>query len=168
MSEAVSPVPGPTTPTPLSPRERQAPQQRACWRLLGALADSLDLTCADVIEVVGTAADAHMTLMARQFAGAVLERGPAPDPSAGTCEGVRVFWASSPPAAEEVRSAAARCDVLVIRHRPQDVQTVMAAADGLARIRAVRDAGEGLSVSVFGRGLARDIFRPGPASRRAA
>jgi hypothetical protein len=132
--------------------------------MMAEVAGVVDLSFADVIEVVGPRASAHLQLMARRFAGPVFELG-----AETACrEAVRVFWTSGPVALDEVREAAGRCDVLVLRHLPEDVGAVMQAAGGLARIRACRDAGAGLALSVFGRGLTRDIFRPGPASRRAA
>lgn len=145
-------------------RQRSAAAQQGCWRLLREVGQVLDLTCADVIEVVGPDASAHLQLLARQLPGQVLELGP----ETHCRNNVRVFWSAGPVTADEVRVAAARCDALVVRHEASAVADILAAATGLARVFALRDAGQGLAVSVFGRGLARDLFRSSPAGQRAA
>jgi hypothetical protein len=156
--------PDPARERSLPARAAQADAQSLCWRMMAEVAGVLDLSFADVIEVVGPRASAHLQLMARRFAGPVFELG-----AETSCrQALRVFWASGPVELSSVREAAQRCDVLVLRHLAQDAGAVMQAAEGLARVRAVRDAGAGLALSVFGRGLSREIFRPGPASRRAA
>lgn len=145
-------------------RQRSAAAQQGCWRLLREVGQVLDLTCADVIEVVGPDASAHLQLLARQFPGQVLEFGAETD----CVKSVRVFWSAGAVSTDAVRVAAARCDALVVRHEAAAVAEVLAAASGLARVFAQRDAGQGLAVSVFGRGLARDLFRRSPAGQRAA
>jgi hypothetical protein len=127
---------------------------------MGEISGVLDLSAADVIEIAGAGRGAHMALLARRFGGVLFESGR----ESQCADAVRVFWytGTAQPGedtASMLEEAAGRCDALIVPHAVAALDTVRAAADGLARIAARRDVGSGLALSVFGRGLARDLFR---------
>ena len=68
----------------------QRRSQRACWALLQRIHASLDLACADVVEVQAIDAGAHIALLARQFPGLHFELAQ----EATRCsDSIRVLWA---------------------------------------------------------------------------
>jgi hypothetical protein len=68
----------------------QRRSQRACWALLKAIHATLDLACADIVEVQAIDAGAHIALLARQFPGLHFELAQ----EATRCgESIRILWA---------------------------------------------------------------------------
>lgn len=132
--------------------------QRVSWRMLAAVNRSLDLSSADVIAVAGVQAGAHIALLARQFpALAFVMAGDVPVSGGAVSEGaVRVLWSPDGDAGHE------HCgyDAIVTAHCATAARAVLDRHIGYARVAAVRDIGEGRALSVFGKGLARDLFRP--------
>lgn len=154
----------PFNPSSSATRLAQGRAQRACWRVLALANAVLDLSVADVIEVVGADAAAHVALLARQFPGVAFELG-----AETQCpDAVRVLWATGPLEPAAAQAARSRCDAAIIPHAAGDLRATLAAFAGHARIGAVREAGDGLALAVFGRGLARDLFRPRARGHLAA
>ena len=134
----------------------QQRSQRDCWALLQRVHATLDMACADVVEVQAIDAGAHIALLARQFPGLHFELAH----EATRCsKSVRVLWA--PDGVSEARTTRhyETYDAVIVTHAPHALHDIMLTFSGFARVAGVRELGNGLSLAVFGKGLKRDLFR---------
>jgi hypothetical protein len=130
--------------------------QRAAWALLQRVHTTLDLSCVQVIEVMAKDAGAHVALLARQFPGIHFEL----TDEATQCEAsVRVLWAPDGLTKTISTTQLASYDAVVITHAPEALPETIAAFSGFARVSACRDFQKGSALAIFGKGLARDLFR---------
>lgn len=135
----------------------QRRSQRACWALLKRVHGVLDLSQADVIEVQAIDAAAHIALLARQFPGLHFELAQ----EATVCsDSIRVLWAPDGVSAAQTTRHYGTFDAVIVTHDPDDLKATLGTFAGFARVCGVRDLGNGQSMGVFGKGLARDLFRP--------
>lgn len=136
--------------------------QRA-WRLLTLASETLDLHEAGTVIVAGVHAGAHIAVLARQFPRLAFVADV--EAAGGVCAlaAPAVYWAPDGLAAPFAQSAEAVgriADAVLVAHPATEVRSCLDAFDGFARIGARRDAGGGLAASIFGRDLARPLFRP--------
>ena len=130
--------------------------QRAAWALLQRVHTTLDLSCVQVIEVMAKDAGAHVALLARQFPGIHFEL----TDEATQCEAsVRVLWAPDGLTKPVSATQLASYDAVIITHAPEALTETITAFSGFARISACRDFQKGSALAIFGKGLARDLFR---------
>ena len=131
--------------------------QRASWALLQRVHSTLDLSCAHVIEVMATDAGAHVALLARQFPGVHFELSQ----EATRCvESVRILWAPDGLTSALSTDQLASYDAAIVTHNPEALPIIMQTFAGFARVAGVRDFAGGQALAIFGKGLARDLFRP--------
>ncbi|GBF57404.1 hypothetical protein PbB2_01071 [Candidatus Phycosocius bacilliformis] len=130
--------------------------QRASWALLQRVHTTLDLSCADVIEVMAKDAGAHVALLARQFPGVHFEL----NHEATRCaDSIRILWAPDGLTNPIAPSRLQAYDAVIITHPPEAVSETLAAFKGFARVAAVREFAKGRALAIFGKGLARDLFK---------
>jgi hypothetical protein len=130
--------------------------QRACWALLQRVHSTLDLACADVIEVQAIDAAAHIALLARQFPGLHFELAQ----EATRCEDcIRVLWAPDGVSEAQTTRHYDTYDAVIVTHAPDSLAETLRTFDGFARVAGVRDCGNGQALAVFGKGLKRDLFK---------
>ncbi len=135
----------------------QRRSQRACWALLQRIHSTLDLACADVVEVQAIDAAAHIALLARQFPGLHFELAQ----EATRCdESVRVLWAPDGVSDAQTTRHYETYDAVIVTHAPDTIAETLRTFSGFARVAAMRDLGNGQALAVFGKGLKRDLFRP--------
>jgi hypothetical protein len=135
----------------------QRRSQRACWALLQRIHATLDLACADVVEVQAIDAGAHIALLARQFPGLHFELAH----EATRCgESIRVLWAPDGVSDAQTTRHYETYDAVIVTHAPEALKDMLRAFSGFARVAGVRDLGNGHALAVFGKGLTRDLFRP--------
>ena len=131
--------------------------QRAAWALLQRVHSTLDLSCAHVIEVMATDAGAHIALLARQFPGVHFELSQ----EATRCgESVRILWAPDGVSLSLSQDQLASYDAAIVTHAPEALPLTLQTFAGFARVAGVRDFAGGQALAIFGKGLARDLFRP--------
>jgi hypothetical protein len=131
--------------------------QRACWALLQRIHTTLDLGCADVVEVQAIDAGAHIALLARQFPGLHFELAHEAT-RGGDC--IRVLWAPDGVSEALTTRHYETYDAVVVTHEPQALKETLRTFTGFARVAGLRDLGNGKALAVFGKGLMRDLFRP--------
>ena len=135
----------------------QRRSQRACWSLLQRIHATLDLSCADVLEVQAIDAGAHIALLARQFRGLHFELAH----EATNCgQSIRVLWAPDGISEAQTTRHYETYDAVIVTHAPAALGDTLRTFSGFARIAAIRDLGNGQALAVFGKGLKRDLFRP--------
>jgi hypothetical protein len=150
-----------TGPKRATARMAQARAERACWRMLTQVNATLDLSCADVIEVVAEEPGAHIALLARQFPGVGFVTGGQTEACAET---VRVLWAPDGLRGREP----ALFDAIAVTHPVEEVGAILKACAGFARVAGRREFDGGQALAVMGRGLARDLFRSRVRTHEAA
>ncbi|MFN7746429.1 MAG: hypothetical protein ACK5QO_08745 [Hyphomonadaceae bacterium] len=130
--------------------------QRTSWALLQRVHTTLDLSCAHVIEVMAADAGAHVALLARQFPGVHFELSH----EATRCEeSVRILWAPDGVTMALSKDQLASYDAVIVTHAPEVLQDIFQTFAGFARVAGVRDFAGGQALAIFGKGLARDLFR---------
>ncbi len=130
--------------------------QRASWALLQRVHTTLDLSCAHVIEVMATDAGAHVALLARQFPGVHFELSQ----EATRCEeSIRILWAPDGMNMALSADQLASYDAAIVTHAPEALAHTLQTFTGFARVAGVRDFAAGQALAIFGKGLARDLFR---------
>lgn len=154
-------------PVPVQPREilfkngGDGPA-RTCWRMMSDSARVIDWGCVEEIAVAGGATLDHIAALARQMPAVrfvdanALRNG----------DGIRCLWLAdgSDEAAIAALAAPGRgshdrpWDVIVVHHAASQAIALVVAMDGYARI-AARRYHDGSATSVFGKGLARPVFR---------
>ncbi len=135
----------------------QRRSQRACWALLQRIHATLDLACADILEVHAIDAAAHIALLARQFPGLHFELAQ----EATKCgDSIRVLWAPDGISEAQTTRHYDTYDAVVVTHAPDALNDTLRTFSGFARIVGVRDMGDGQALAVFGKGLKRELFRP--------
>lgn len=135
----------------------QRRSQRACWALLQRIHTTLDLGCADVVEVQAIDAGAHIALLARQFPGLHFELAQ----EATRCgDSIRILWAPDGVSEAQTTRHYETYDAVVVTHTAENLRETLRTFTGFARVAGVRDIGTGLALAVFGKGLKRDLFRP--------
>lgn len=135
----------------------QRRSQRACWALLQRIHSAIDLACADVVEVQAIDAGAHIALLARQFPGLHFELAQ----EATRCgDSIRVLWAPDGISEAQTTRHYETYDAVIVTHAPDALGNTLRTFAGFARVVGVRDLGNGQALAVFGKGLARDLFRP--------
>ncbi len=135
----------------------QRRSQRACWALLQRIHTTLDLACADIVEVQAIDAAAHIALLARQFPGLHFELAH----EATRCgQSIRVLWAPDGISSAQTTRHYETYDAVIVTHTPDALADTLRTFSGFARISGVRDLGNGQALAVFGKGLKRDLFRP--------
>jgi hypothetical protein len=154
-------------PVPVQPREIACNQGRdgpskTCWRMMSDSARVIDWGCVEEIAVVGGAALDHVAALARQMpAVRFVEVNALRN---GDC--VRCLWLTDGSDEAKIASLAAPgrgsherpWDVIVVHHAAGQAIALVVAMDGYARIAARRHH-DGSAISVFGKGLARPVFR---------
>lgn len=133
----------------------QETAQKHCWRMLNAVNQVIDLSCVDVLEVQGSDAGAHIALLARLYPNLAFELGNPTNCSMAS----RVLWISGEVEIAEIAKSASKADAIVIAHEAKDAMAILHSLDGYARIAAKRRISTDFALSVFGKGLLRDIFR---------
>ena len=135
----------------------QRRSQRACWALLQRIHATLDLACADVVEVQAIDAGAHIALLARQFPGLHFELAQ----EATRCgESIRVLWAPDGVSDAQTTRHYETYDAVIVTHAAEALGETLRTFAGFARVAGLRDIGNGQALAVFGKGLKRDLFRP--------
>lgn len=135
--------------------ETQEGAQKKCWRMLGEVSQVVNLNLCDLIEVRGEDSGAHIALLARQFPLLGFEAG-----KVSNCgKAVRVLWIIGEDCLNEVSVASKQCDIIVVTHDADAVQDVQNVFPKFARIAAKRNIGDYCAISIFGKGLHRDIFK---------
>ena len=135
----------------------QRRSQRACWALLQRIHATLDLACADIVEVQAIDAGAHIALLARQFPGLHFELAQ----EATRCgDSIRVLWAPDGISEAQTTRHYGTYDAVIVTHLPEALGDTLRTFSGFARVAGTRDMGNGHALAVFGKGLKRDLFRP--------
>lgn len=143
---------------------KQLAHERLCWSMLRECSQVINLSCAEIIEVHGEGQGAHTAMLARQFETLMFEFSQSYD-SSDTC---RVLWLAPEFDLEIAKQSAQFCDIIVVCHQPNMVRSVLNTFDGFARIAARREIGNNNALSVFGKNLARDVFKPKVRGKLAA
>jgi hypothetical protein len=135
--------------------------ERLCWLMLSDVSRLVSLSAIDSIVVRGVDPLAHVAMLARQLQAARFQT------QLRRCvgDGHRMLWLTIDDTGdvEGVLQASANSavkdiwDVLVVAHPADLTRAVNATINGYARIAARKHSG--WAVSVFGRGLARDLFQ---------
>lgn len=134
----------------------QRRSQRACWALLQRIHATLDLACADVVEVQAIDAAAHIALLARQFPGLHFELAQ----EATRCgDSIRVLWAPDGVSDAQTTRHYETYDAVIVTHGAEDLADTLRIFAGFARVAGVRDLGNGQALAVFGKGLKRNLFK---------
>lgn len=144
--------------------------QRA-WRLLTLASETLDLHEAGTVIVGGAHAGAHIAVLARQFPRLAFVA--ETDAAGGVCAlaAPTIYWAPdglAEPLEASAEAVGRIADAVVVAHAVEDVRRCLGCFDGFARIAARRNAGAGMAASIFGRDLARPLFRPRARTPAAA
>lgn len=135
--------------------EAQENAQKKCWRMLGEVAQVANLNLCDLIEVRGEDVGAHIALLARQFPALGFEAG-----KVSNCgQAVRVLWLIGEECLDDISNSSKQCDIIVVSHDACSVRKVQDAFAKFARIAAKRNIGDDCAISIFGKGLHRDIFK---------
>ncbi len=135
--------------------ETQEGAQKKCWRMLSEVSQVIKLNLCDLIEVRGEDAGAHIALLARQFPTLGFEAG-----KVSNCgKAVRVLWIIGDEFLSAASLASKQSDIIVVTHFADKVAQVQNAFPKFARIAAKRDIGDDCAISIFGKGLHRDIFK---------
>ena len=135
--------------------EAQEIAQKKCWRMLCEVSQIANLNLCDLIEVCGEESGAHIALLARQFPTLGFEAG-----KVSNCgQAVRVLWVIGEHCLEEISQSSKQCDIIVVAHGANAVHDVQDAFARFARIAAKRNIGDDCAISIFGKGLHRDIFK---------
>ncbi|KAF0105392.1 MAG: hypothetical protein FD163_800 [Hyphomonadaceae bacterium] len=133
----------------------QESAQKHCWRMLNEVNQVIDLSCVDILEVWGPDGGAHIALLARLYPNLAFEFG---NPT--NCDKAsRVLWVTGDVEISEIAEISTKSDAIVIAHLAQDAIPILQAISGYARIAAKRRIGADFALSVFGKGLLRDIYR---------
>lgn len=135
-------------------RQAQETAQRRCWRILNEVNQVVNLGFADVIEVHAENDGAHIAMLARQFPALAFESKKATN----CANAMRVLWLVDQ--CEFTQAQYSNCDIVVVTHEPHQAGEVIAAFPNYARIAAKRNIGDNCALSIFGKGLMRDIFKP--------
>lgn len=133
----------------------QESAQKHCWRMLNEVNQVIDLACVDVLEICGPDAGAHIALLARLYPNLAFELGNPTNCDQAT----RVLWLTGDVEISEIAAMSSKCDAIVIAHKAKDAIPVLEAITGFARIAAKRRIDSEHALSVFGKGLLRDMYR---------
>lgn len=133
----------------------QESAQKHCWRMLGEVNQVIDLSCVDILEVWGPDAGAHIALLARLYPNLAFEFGNPTNCDKAT----RVLWVTGDLEISEISEVSSKSDAIVIAHQAQDAILILQAINGYARIAAKKRICADFALSVFGKGLLRDIYR---------
>lgn len=129
--------------------------QRLCWRMLNEANQVIELSLSDIIEVHGNDKGAHIALLARIYPNLAFETHNERECRIAS----RILWICEDADFVFAKDASKNCDAIVIIHKVENNHAVLTGFEGFARIAAKRDIG-GHSLSIFGRGLMRDLFKP--------
>jgi hypothetical protein len=130
--------------------------ERLCWSMLVEANKVIDFANGDIIEVNGKGAGAHIALLARQYptlSFSLQNDGIENDAS-------KILWLSYDVDINVLREYAKNCDAIVICHTPNNAKNIINELEGFARIAAKREIAQDCALSIFGRGLKRDLFKP--------
>ncbi len=130
--------------------------ERLCWSMLREVNQVINLSAADIVEVCGKGAGAHIALLARQFPTLSFEFSFEKN---GNDES-RILWVGQDDNLHNAANFAQNVDAIVICHAPNMARDVINAFPNFARIAAKREIANNVSISIFGRGLMRDLFKP--------
>lgn len=130
--------------------------ERLCWSMLREVNQVINLNSADIIEVCGKSAGAHIALLARQFPTLSFEFS-FEEKESDAC---RILWVGHDDNLQNASKFAQYVDAIVICHEPNLARDVINAFPDFARIAAKREIANNTAISIFGRGLMRDLFKP--------
>lgn len=135
---------------------KQIAHERLCWAMMRECSQVINLSCAEIIEIHGEGKGAHTAMLARQFETLMFEFSQSFDSS----DACRVLWLAPSSNLELAKSSGQYCDIVVVCHATNQVRNILNTFDGFARIAARRDIGNNTALSIFGKNLARDVFKP--------
>ncbi len=138
--------------------------QQKCWRMLAEANLSLEINLFDVVEIWGEGAGAHTALLARQYPAVGFEAAIFSD-----CNEVsRLLWITDDVDLDLIKERVEYASAIIISHTAAKVNELFSVFDGFARIAAKRNFDENSCLSIYGKGLMRDIFKPRIRGYRAA
>lgn len=130
--------------------------ERLCWSMLSEVTKVINLSNSDIIEIAGNGAASHIALLARQFPTLSFAlNGDHKENDAS-----RILWICDEDIFAISNFDINNYDAIIICHRPENARKIICDFDGFARIAAKREINENRALSVFGRGLMRDLFKP--------
>ncbi len=135
---------------------RQLTQERLCWSMMRECSQVINLSFADIIEIHGQGVGAHTAMLARQFETLMFEFTKNNE-AADIC---RVLWLTPGVDLEIARESAEFCDIIIVCHAAENARGIINTFDTFARIAARRDIGNNTALSIFGKNLSRDVFKP--------
>lgn len=130
--------------------------QQDCWKTLLVVNQYINLNNVEVLQLMGDNMGAYIALLARQFPTLNFEY----DTITECKNSSRVLWINTEKDFHEFSDCLEFADAVIITHKAEEAKNVITLIDGFARIGAVRDVGNSYALSIFGRGLMRDIFKP--------
>lgn len=130
--------------------------ERLCWSMLREVNQVINLNATDIVEVSGKGAGAHIALLARQFPTLSFEFSGEKNAQ----DASRILWIGSDDNIEEVSQSIIDVDAIVVCHEPQNARDIINSFPKFARIAAKREIANNKAISIFGRGLMRDLFKP--------
>ena len=128
------------------------------------LGKSIDLALVERVAIESSQLEADIACLARLMPAVTFASSRMPEMFEGF---VSLHWATIEAVDDLIDPASMKAvfDIVFIVHPTEKVWDVVGAMEGFARVAAWRDASGGYSVSVFGHGLARALFKP--TKRRA-
>lgn len=135
---------------------KQIAYERLCWSMLRECSQVINLSFADIVEIQGEGKGAHTAMLARQFETLMFEDRQSFDNS----DALRVLWLTPNADWEIAQESAQFCDIIVVCHAANQVREILNRFDSFARIAARREIGNNIALSVFGKNLSRDVFKP--------
>jgi hypothetical protein len=74
-------------------------------------------------------------------------------------ESIRILWAPDGVTTSLSKDQLASYDAAIVTHAPEALHETFVTFEGFARVAGVRDFAGGQALAIFGKGLARDLFR---------
>ena len=130
--------------------------ERLCWLMLLEVTKVINLSHSDILEIAGNGAASHIALLARQFPTLSF----ALNGEHNENDASRILWLCDEEIFTNSNFDINNYDAIIICHRPENARKIICDFDGFARIAAKREISDNRALSVFGRGLLRDLFKP--------